>query len=293
MSRRAKYGKQQRLDRLGSCMVMIDFVSIWSQMSHWNELVECLLILKNAGNLRSEVKLKLTGGLAFHSLSSARKFQLWHPSYSTTPCFHDWTPLSCARLPSTVAAENSPSEASSRALCGHSSHQRTARSKFHHKPLAYTMITQDDIAQLLIFHGAHFPNQPTPRLSTAQQPAVDATDSAQNTIATDDELGYYADGVKRTLTDAQINLFRHSEIQRLLSERRAAREKDDERKTSKKTNNSSHGTREARKRRFYDEPSTAQLDVDLLTYDDPPDGQSKSTPAEKKFLWPILGQQPT
>ena len=33
----------------------------------------------------------------------------------------------------------------------------------------------------------------------------------------DNGLGYYPDGVKRTLTDAQIAIFRHSEIQGMLS----------------------------------------------------------------------------
>jgi len=40
----------------------------------------------------------------------------------------------------------------------------------------------------------------------------------------DDGLGYYNDGVKRTLTDEQIAIFRHSEIQALLRERRHAEE---------------------------------------------------------------------
>ena len=35
-----------------------------------------------------------------------------------------------------------------------------------------------------------------------------------------DDLGYYPDGVKRTLTDEQIAIFRHSEIQAILRERR-------------------------------------------------------------------------
>ncbi|EAW15191.1 DUF3807 domain-containing protein [Aspergillus clavatus NRRL 1] len=35
----------------------------------------------------------------------------------------------------------------------------------------------------------------------------------------DDGLGYYPDGVKRTLTDEQIEIFRHSEIHTLLRER--------------------------------------------------------------------------
>lgn len=43
----------------------------------------------------------------------------------------------------------------------------------------------------------------------------------------DDELGYYADGVKRTLTDDQIAMFRHSETQALLRDRRLAQESAD------------------------------------------------------------------
>jgi hypothetical protein len=42
--------------------------------------------------------------------------------------------------------------------------------------------------------------------------------------ANDDGLGYYPDGVKRTLTDQQIEIFRHSEIQRLLRRRKLKRE---------------------------------------------------------------------
>ncbi|RPB23812.1 hypothetical protein L211DRAFT_849432 [Terfezia boudieri ATCC MYA-4762] len=38
----------------------------------------------------------------------------------------------------------------------------------------------------------------------------------------DDNLGYYPDGVKRTLTDAQIAIFRHSEIQEMLKAKRKA-----------------------------------------------------------------------
>lgn len=34
----------------------------------------------------------------------------------------------------------------------------------------------------------------------------------------EDDLGYYPDGVKRTLTDAQIAIFRHTELQEMLSE---------------------------------------------------------------------------
>ncbi|TAQ83618.1 hypothetical protein B7494_g8063 [Chlorociboria aeruginascens] len=40
----------------------------------------------------------------------------------------------------------------------------------------------------------------------------------------EDDLGYYNDGVKRTLTDEQIAIFRHSEIEALLRERRRSEE---------------------------------------------------------------------
>jgi hypothetical protein len=42
------------------------------------------------------------------------------------------------------------------------------------------------------------------------------------------DLGCYPDGVKRTLTDEQIAMFRHSEIQQLLRERRRKREEEEE-----------------------------------------------------------------
>lgn len=43
----------------------------------------------------------------------------------------------------------------------------------------------------------------------------------------DDGLGYYPDGTKRTLTDEQIAMFRHSEIQAILRKRRLLREGGD------------------------------------------------------------------
>ena len=39
-----------------------------------------------------------------------------------------------------------------------------------------------------------------------------------------DDLGYYPDGVKRTLTDEQIAMFRHSEIYSILRERQVLKE---------------------------------------------------------------------
>lgn len=40
----------------------------------------------------------------------------------------------------------------------------------------------------------------------------------------DDGLGYYSDGTKRTITDEQIAMFRHSEIHAILRKRRLRRE---------------------------------------------------------------------
>ena len=45
----------------------------------------------------------------------------------------------------------------------------------------------------------------------------------------EDGLGYYPDGVKRILTDQQIAIFRHSEIQGLLRERRRKQQQQQER----------------------------------------------------------------
>jgi hypothetical protein len=65
-------------------------------------------------------------------------------------------------------------------------------------------ITEED---LKTFHLKHFPNTPLP------QSFASAHDKDQEE---EDELGYYPDGTKRTLTDDQIAMFRHSEIQQLL-----------------------------------------------------------------------------
>lgn len=43
----------------------------------------------------------------------------------------------------------------------------------------------------------------------------------------DDHLGYYLDGVKRTLTDDQIAMFRHSEIYTLIRQRQVRKENEE------------------------------------------------------------------
>ena len=55
----------------------------------------------------------------------------------------------------------------------------------------------------------------------------------------DDELGYYEDGVKRTLTDEQIEMFRHSEMEQLLRDGLLAQDEYDNREEAdiSKSNN--------------------------------------------------------
>ena len=83
-----------------------------------------------------------------------------------------------------------------------------------------------DLEKLRHFHAAHFPDQPVPDLQTAS--ALSHTTAAGQVFTDegDDDLGYYEDGVKRTLTNEQIGMFRHSEIRRLLQERRRKTEAD-------------------------------------------------------------------
>lgn len=52
-------------------------------------------------------------------------------------------------------------------------------------------------------------------------------------VVEDDWLGSYPDGTPRTLTDEEIAIFRHSEIQALVRERRLAKERDGEAGPSK------------------------------------------------------------
>ncbi|EXJ57143.1 hypothetical protein A1O7_07488 [Cladophialophora yegresii CBS 114405] len=152
------------------------------------------------------------------------------------------------------------------------------------------MMRQEDIAQLRAFHAAHFPGQPIPQLTTTQHQVEAQSEPDQLPDIDHDGLGYYDDGAKRTLTDEQIKMFRHSEIQRLLNERRAAREKDETRMDMEAGRGSSV-TRNSRKHRFYDEPSTNHQNVDALVYDEQPESQSVLNAAEKEFLWPVLGQR--
>ncbi|KAI9741037.1 MAG: hypothetical protein M1834_002748 [Cirrosporium novae-zelandiae] len=72
-------------------------------------------------------------------------------------------------------------------------------------------VTPQDLTH---FHQKHFGSR------AEQHPS-------QNDVCDADDLGYYEDGYKRTLTDDQIAMFRHSEIQTILRARRHKREAEE------------------------------------------------------------------
>ncbi|KAJ6021481.1 hypothetical protein N7540_006985 [Penicillium herquei] len=72
------------------------------------------------------------------------------------------------------------------------------------------------LEDLQAFHANHFPANPTPHALASQPTEYEETG--------EDDLGYYPDGVKRTLTDEQIEIFRHSEIHALIRARELERD---------------------------------------------------------------------
>lgn len=152
------------------------------------------------------------------------------------------------------------------------------------------MITESEVSQLREFHAQHFPQQPVPSLTgrIEQVEANPATDSGlppENSSG----LGYYRDGTKRTLTDEQIEMFRHSEIQRLLNERRTIKEKEERQKRRIDREQTSPGPLDRKKYRHTDDPGTNL--VETLLYDDV-EGSLETLKAVEKtrreFLWPQL-----
>ncbi|RAH81073.1 hypothetical protein BO86DRAFT_410392 [Aspergillus japonicus CBS 114.51] len=66
--------------------------------------------------------------------------------------------------------------------------------------------------------------------TTTASAAAPADPSYYDAEDEEDGLGYYSDGVKRTLTDEQIQIFRHSEIHALLRQRELREEAERERR---------------------------------------------------------------
>lgn len=117
------------------------------------------------------------------------------------------------------------------------------------------------------------------------------SDNTKEQQPDDDDLGYYNDGVQRTLTDDQVAMFRNSEVQRLLADRRRAKEQEEEQKQEKEEK-----YRARSRKRHRPESSQAQQgknesgyrtvpDVESLIYEDEPVAVDRS----KTFQWPKLG----
>lgn len=99
------------------------------------------------------------------------------------------------------------------------------------------------------FHEAHLSKLATDHFQAhflrPDHPPADATtyneaDEEEYYEEEDDGLGYYPDGVKRTLTDEQIAIFRHSEIEAL----RRARESSSTKNTALHKEDAAHDTSE-------------------------------------------------
>lgn len=86
--------------------------------------------------------------------------------------------------------------------------------------LSFTQSTHQAQDDLQSFFLAHFVSASTDSTAASCEPTIEVTDEPVD----EDALGYYADGTKRTLTDEQIAMFRHSEIQALVRARRYRQE---------------------------------------------------------------------
>lgn len=112
-----------------------------------------------------------------------------------------------------------------------------------------------------------------PASGTGTTPATDDW-----TMEEEDDLGYYADGVKRTLTDEQIEIFRHSELQQLrkAAEKRAAKagpptlsegELSDAVKSTGNTASHDQGAPKKKKKKTAKQPREPKPDLRKRTWD--------------------------
>ncbi|KAK3112980.1 hypothetical protein LTR53_010190 [Teratosphaeriaceae sp. CCFEE 6253] len=82
-------------------------------------------------------------------------------------------------------------------------------------------------ADLLAFQLSHFADDTRPQAWFVDPETALHYEHPLDNDDDDDGLGFYDDGAKRTLTDEQIAMFRHSEIQQVLRERRLRREEQE------------------------------------------------------------------
>ncbi|KAJ4346272.1 hypothetical protein N0V95_005537 [Ascochyta clinopodiicola] len=82
-------------------------------------------------------------------------------------------------------------------------------------------VTVDDLRD---FHARHFPHALAPEHvlhGVESEPVQDCCEEDEG------RLGYYEDGTPRTLTNEQVAMFRHSEIQAIIRKRRQQRDNGD------------------------------------------------------------------
>lgn len=75
-------------------------------------------------------------------------------------------------------------------------------------------ITEEGLRE---FHRKHFPGTKIP-----EGPLLPQDEVVEAQVDDELDLGYYPDGTKRTLTDEQIAMFRHSEVQKMIRRVREA-----------------------------------------------------------------------
>lgn len=90
----------------------------------------------------------------------------------------------------------------------------------------------------------------------------------------DDNLGWYHDGVKRTLTDEQVAMFRHSEIQRLLQQRRLNAVHHSDTQVNEQQSGLSKQSKRVKRNKRANESVALQSEDTKLDY-----GQEKERPA--------------
>ena len=136
------------------------------------------------------------------------------------------------------------------------------------------------------FHAKHFPGQPVPVVQATERPSEQL-----KTVVDDEDLGRYEDGVRRILTDDQIAMFRHSEIQRLLAKRKRQKELEEERSKKQQYDKeglqTKHKSADAGSRFESDAIVHNGSDVQELSYDE--DDPRPRTSQPQTFMWPKLG----
>lgn len=85
-------------------------------------------------------------------------------------------------------------------------------------------VTKEDLQS---FQAKHFPAAHAYPTKESDQFYIEK--GGEEFYNDDEDLGYYPDGVQRTLTDEQIRIFRHSEIHALRREQQAREEEEEDR----------------------------------------------------------------